>query len=121
MKIERKKKWAITGALLIFFSLIIIVVLVGWVTMFSDLLMDKYATFDSPDGRFQIVVMRKKQFFGLSPGQAGDSPGEVRLYNKQGDLLEKADVEMVQLVENVEWTQKSVSIKFIADWELPSD
>jgi hypothetical protein len=95
-------------------------VLGGWL-MFSDLLMDKYATFDSPDGRFQIVVMRNKQFFSTGPGQSGDAPGEVRLYNREGDLLEKADVEMVQMVENVEWKADSVYIKFVADWKLPND
>jgi hypothetical protein len=65
--------------------------------------------------------MRNKQFFGSSPGQAGDAPGEVRLYNRDGDLLEKAAVEMVQMVENVEWENDSVHIKFVADWKLPTD
>lgn len=87
--------------------------------MFSDLMMDEYATFDSPDGKYKIVVMRKKEFLGTAPGQAGDSPGEVRLYDKNGDLLEKTDVEMVQLVEKAEWTDKSVYIKLVADWNLP--
>lgn len=81
--------------------------------------MEEYATFNSPDGKYKIVVTKKSTFFGRSPGQGGDSPGEVRLYNKNGDVLEKKDVEMVQLVEKVEWTEKNVYIKLIADWNLP--
>lgn len=85
--------------------------------MFSKL--EKYQTFDSPDGRFKIVVMRKSKFFGLAPGQAGDAPGEVRLLDKDGNILQKTDVEMVQIVEKVEWKPRSVHIKLVADWELP--
>lgn len=89
--------------------------------MFSDLLKEKYATFESPDRRFRIEVWRDKQFLAVGPGQTGDSPGEVRLYNQAGDLLEEADVDMVQIVENVEWTDKTVFIKFVGEWNLPPD
>lgn len=81
--------------------------------------MENYATFDSPDGKYKIVVLRKKQMFGSAPGQAGDAPGEVRLIDGSGNVLEKTDVEMVQLVEKVEWTDKTVYIKLVADWDLP--
>ncbi len=120
MNIERPKRRANKNVLLV--ALIIIVTCcVDWLTVSADLLREKYSTFDSPDGQFQIVVMRNKQFIGLLPGQTGDSRGEVRLYNKQGHLLNKADIEMVQLVANVEWSEKFVRIKFVADWELPSE
>ena len=99
--------------------LIIVVCSIGGCSMFGDLMKEKYAAFDSPDGKYQIVVMRDKELLGTAPGQAGDSPGEVRLVNKNGDILEQTDVEMVQLVENVEWTDKSVYIKLVADWTLP--
>lgn len=81
--------------------------------------MQEYSKFDSPDGKYKIVVLRKSSFFGSSPGQGGDSPGEVRLVNENGDVLNKTDVEMVQLVENVQWDDKKVYIKLIADWDLP--
>ena len=54
------------------------------------------------------------------PGQAGDAPGRVMLYNRVGELLHETSVEMVQLVQKVEWTEKSVSIKLIAEWDLPN-
>ena len=106
-------------ALMIVAILLIVGVLIGRRFMFGNLMMEKYAAFDSPDGKYQIVVMRKKELLGSAPGQAGDSPGEVRLVNKKSDVLEKTDVEMVQLVEKVEWNDKTVYIKLIADWNLP--
>lgn len=106
------KRWLIV-------VLLIIAVTFGGFYLFGVSRMENYATFESPDGRYKIEVLRKKGFFGSSPGQAGDSPGEVRLVNKNGDVLEQTDVEMVQLVENVEWTKDSVYIKLIADWKLP--
>jgi len=108
------KTWLITISLLI-----IVGGLIGGYFIFGDLMMENYATFDSPDGKYKIVVRRKKEFLGSAPGQAGDSPGEVRLINKNGDVIEKTEVEMVQLVESVEWTDNSVYIKLVADWTLP--
>ena len=119
MKDERANKSAFKSLSLIVVLLIIAGGLLGGLFMFSDLMMEEYATFNSPDGKYKIVVMRSKEFLGTAPGQAGDSPGEVRLYNKKGDLLEKTEVEMVQLVENVEWTDKSAYIKLVVDWNLP--
>lgn len=55
----------------------------------------------------------------MMPGQSSDSPGEVQLLNNEGKILQKVKVEMVQLVEQVEWRESSVSIKLIADWPLP--
>ncbi len=106
-------------AALLTIVLLIVVGLIQGFFIFGDSRMEDYATFESPDGQYKIVVLRKKEFFGSAPGQAGDSPGEVRLINKNGDVIEKTDVEMVQLVENVEWTDKSVYIKLVADWKLP--
>lgn len=78
-----------------------------------------YATYTRPDGKFSIVVMRRKSWLPTMPGQGSDSPGEVQLMDAQGRVLKQADVEMVQLVDKVEWLDKSVSIKLIADWPLP--
>lgn len=89
----------------------------GGCSMFSK--EKEYATFERPDGKYKIVVMRQESFFSKSPGQAGDSPGEVLLVNKAGEVLQKTDVEMVQLVENVTWEDKKVYIKLVADWDLP--
>src|SRR5262245_6519472 len=60
----------------------------------------QYRTFSSPDGRFKVVVFRLRQWLGTMPGQAGDTPGTVCLYEAAtGKLLERTHVEMVQLVD----------------------
>jgi hypothetical protein len=79
----------------------------------------EYRTFTSPDGRFTVVVYRSRQWLGAMPGQAGDAPGNVCLYDATGKLVERKAVEMVQLVEQVTWTATNVDIKFVAEWELP--
>lgn len=81
----------------------------------------EYRTFSSPDGRFKVVVFRSRQWLGAMPGQAGDAPGNVCLYEAStGELLERKYVEMVQLVDEVTWSVTNVDIKFIADWRLPN-
>lgn len=81
--------------------------------------MEQYASYTRPDGRYHVLVMRKKSLFAAMPGQASDAPGVVRLYNQRGQLLQETDIAMVQLVENVHWESKHLSIKLIAEWDLP--
>lgn len=81
----------------------------------------EYRSFPSPDGRYRVVVFRKSMFPSAIPGQSGDSPGTVRLYDHNGNVLRKAKVEMVQLVDRVDWESTKVVIKFVADWDLPSE
>ena len=80
----------------------------------------EYASFTRSDGKYRVVVLRKPAWPASMPGQAGDAPGRVMLYNRVGELLHETSVEMVQLVQKVEWTEKSVSIKLIAEWDLPN-
>ena len=65
------------------------------------------------------MVVRQRVWPAVMPGQAGDAPGKVRLYDQNGTLLHEADVAMVQLVDQVEWGERSVRIKLVAEWELP--
>lgn len=82
--------------------------------------LDVYRTFERPDGAFRIVVLRKPMPFAM-PGQAGDAPGIIRLFDRNGRLLAETDVEMVQFVNDntVEWSSKTVSIRLVVDWTLP--
>lgn len=76
--------------------------------------------YNSPDGRFRIVVYVLPKLFGF-PGQGSDAPGFVRLYEKAtGKILAEKDVEMVQLVDEVTWSGTNVSIKLFTDWKLPN-
>jgi hypothetical protein len=79
-----------------------------------------YRTFFSPEKRFQIEVyaydMKKISF----PGQSGDQPGIVYLRDsRSGKIVNSHEVDMVQLVENPEWTLKNVRVKLLFDWILP--
>ena len=80
-----------------------------------------YRSFPSPDGRYRIVVFRRSVFPGMMPGQASDAPGTVRLYDHQGEVLREARVEMVQLVDRVDWEPHEVTIGLVADWNLPGN
>lgn len=80
---------------------------------------EEYASFMRPDGHYRVVVIRKKQWTALMPGQTSDAPGVVQLYNQHGDLLHKTNIKMVQLVDHVDWNEKKLSIKLVAEWDLP--
>lgn len=54
----------------------------------------------------------------MMPGSAGDSPGYVKLFGPSGVLLNEKRIDMVQLVEIVEWYSNQMSIKFVADWSF---
>jgi hypothetical protein len=54
------------------------------------------------------------------PGQSSDAPGFVRLYDlRSGRILQEKDVEMVQLIDQFEWSSTNLYIKLFADWKLP--
>lgn len=79
----------------------------------------EYRTFSSPHGRYAVTVLRTSVFPSIMPGQSGDAPGVVKLCDNKGNVLQKAKVEMVQLVDTVEWGPKTVRVKFVAEWNLP--
>lgn len=82
---------------------------------------NEYATFTRPDGKYRVVVSRRSGLpsLRLGMGSGGDAPGVVRLYDQGGKMLQETKVDMVQLVENVEWEPNNVHIKLVADWALP--
>jgi len=80
---------------------------------------EEYRSYVSPDGRFKMVVYRMPMTTAM-PGQAGDAPGFVRLYDQRsGRILQQKDVEMVQLIDQFEWSSTNLHIKLFADWRLP--
>lgn len=79
-----------------------------------------YKTFNSPDGQFVLEVYSfDASVLPAMPGQGGDAHGVVLLKNKSGNILQKCNVEMVQLIESPEWSLDSVKVKLILDWQLP--
>lgn len=82
----------------------------------------EYRAFISPDGKYRIVVFRAGIIFpAVMPGQSGDSSGTVKLYDQNGNVLRESKVEMVQLVDQVDWESHKVSVKLVADWDLISE
>ena len=99
------------------------VALLIFVVFFSGFSMsEEYLSSTRPDGKYRLVVSKKTSLFklGAGPGSGSDAPGVVRLYDQQGKLLQETHVEMVQLVEKVEWGVKNVASKLVADWQLPN-
>ena len=82
-------------------------------------LSSRYHVFTSPDKSYRVELFAYQQVLPAMPGSsAGDETGYIRLYNKDNHLLNEKEIEMVQLVETVDWSDDRVSIKLIADWEL---
>ncbi len=78
-----------------------------------------YKSFTSPDKNHRIDLYGYKNFGFAMPGSAaGDEPGYIRLYNKENVMLNEKEIEMIQLVETVNWTKETVHIKLIANWKL---
>lgn len=78
-----------------------------------------YRIFNSPDKQFQIVVLRSPALFAM-PGHSSDSPGYFQLRDtRSGLVLRESKVEMVQLVDQVEWSATHVDVRLLAEWGLP--
>ena len=81
----------------------------------------RYREFTSPDNQYLIVVNRQPEAFTM-PGQSSDAPGTVVLMRKVDGLeLRRAKVEMVQMIDRVEWHPNHVNIGLFAVWPLPSE
>ena len=80
---------------------------------------EEYRSSVSPDGRFKVVVYRIPTHSAM-PGQSGDARGFVPLHDQRtARILEEKDVEMVQNIEQFEWSPTNLHIKLFADWKLP--
>lgn len=80
---------------------------------------EEYRRYSSLDGRFQVVVFRLPGAFAM-PGGSPDAPGYIQLRDAQtGRVLHEQEVEMVQLVDHVEWSATNVYIRLLANWSLP--
>ena len=108
--------WFKLMKLLIFF-IIVIIIITAWYVFGSS--SEEYTRFTRPDGAYKIIVYKQNSPFSfLMPGQGSDAPGNVRLYDKDDNLLKEKNVEMVQLADNVIWSDNHVSIKLVAEWDL---
>src|ERR1700683_1254519 len=79
----------------------------------------QYEVLQSPDGRFEVVVYRRSIWPSSMPGQAGDAPGVVKLFDRSGHLLDEAPIEMVQQVNDIQWSAGRVALPLVFDWKVP--
>jgi hypothetical protein len=105
--------------LLLAVGALLALILMAWWVVSPRFRAQEYASFTRPDGRYRVVVVRTPAWPALMPGQASDAPGRVELYDQHGKLLRETKIDMVQLVDHVDWEEKKVRIKLIAEWDLP--
>ena len=103
--------------LLILVALGLLAAAAVWVWRIGSLSL--HTTHASPDGRFVVEVYARPRLVAM-PGSGSDAPGVVRLRERAtGRVLGSEPVEMVQLADQVAWTDSTVDVKFVARWALP--
>lgn len=100
---------------------VILVAVIGIYILLNKVASKPYKVFQSPDNKYQLEVYTYmfSLYIMVPPGQGSDVPGVVFLKDEYGNVLQRCNVEMVQLVEYPEWTDKTVCVKLILDWKLP--
>ena len=106
--------------------MVLVVVLAGLVSIaifcwpiLLRVMASEYRTFQSPDGKYKLVVYRLPEFSRIMPGQAGDAPGYIKLYDSSGHMLAEKDVVMVQIADRITWKKNKVNVWLVAEWDLP--
>ena len=99
-----------------------IVIFARKILFYWPVLRPPYRIFESPYGSFKVVVYRvpiQNKNEMVAPGQAGDAPGYVALWNTDtGRLLRCQRIRMVSMVDP-EWSSNEVRILSIPTWKLP--
>jgi hypothetical protein len=115
MNSRANKKWLMTALA----ALIVVALGVVGFRYWQKSGAEVYRVFNSPDKQFQIVVFRNPAIFAM-PGHSSDSPGYFQLRDtRSGLVLRESKVEMVQLVDQVEWSETHVDVRLLAEWSLP--
>jgi hypothetical protein len=82
--------------------------------------MQEYRTFESPDRMYRAIIYRKPLKGMVMPGQAGDAPGVVRVFDYKGKQIGQVRVAMVSAVATIEWFPRKVLIPPNTFIDLPS-
>ena len=97
----------------------VLIVFCGFIVYQKYFHLELYARYVSSDSRYIIEVYRRPMLFSF-PGGASDAPGIIRLCNAKGKILREQAIEMVQIIDGVEWNDKGVYITPLGLWDLPS-
>ena len=115
MNSRTRKKWLMATLVALIAGILFTVGLRGWHRSEAA----AYRTFTSPDKRFQIIVFRDPAIFAM-PGHGSDASGYFQLRDtRTGEVLRESKVEMVQLVDRVDWSSTTVDVRLLAEWSLP--
>jgi hypothetical protein len=74
----------------------------------------------SPDGRFYAVVTSPiwQSYVSVMPGGGSDKSGYVTVYTREGKSCGRAPVEMVWMIQDMEWSETNAELKLVAEWDL---
>jgi hypothetical protein len=78
---------------------------------------DRYAYYQSPNGKYSLSVYRIPMLIS-SIGGGSDAPGIIILSNQFGIPVKACGVDIVQSVSSPKWNTDSVYMKLILDWKL---
>lgn len=77
-----------------------------------------WARYPQPNGALSVVIYRLPLKFAM-PGSSGDAPARIQLEDSAGAVLERTDLDSLQIVSEPEWEQGRVQMKLVFDWQLP--
>ncbi|MHA3772164.1 hypothetical protein ACXR0O_11560 [Verrucomicrobiota bacterium sgz303538] len=80
----------------------------------------EYQRVASPNGHFFAVARSPlwTSLIPIMPGQSGDKPGWVIIYNKEGEFCGRAPVPMVSFIHDLRWSGDEAYIPVVAEWKL---
>lgn len=95
-----------------------------WIFGYSDWGLQEAHVFEDPRHSEKVVVLRRFWWgmIPMPPGSGSDAPGVARLVDAEGNTLQEAELEMIQLAYDLTWEAHEVRIAggLIATWPLPA-
>jgi len=80
----------------------------------------EYRRISSPDGKYFAVAKYHayQSWLPIFPGQSGDKSGWVIIFKKDGTKIGEADVDMVQMIQEINWKPDAAELRLVATWKL---
>lgn len=102
------------------FAILLLAALLAWTFATAP---REYFRVQSPDGQYHAVatVSAWRTFFPLMPGQGGDKPGDITVYQGKSDTRScgRVAVDSVSAIYELEWLPDRAEIRLVASWNLP--
>ena len=85
-----------------------VTIIAGHFLYIDRFIADFHNKYDSPDGKYYIIVERVPMLFS-SPGGGSDARAIVSLYRADNKLLKRTRVPMIQMIE-LKWDADAVEV-----------